>query len=383
MPTYESFLYGNGLYGIPASSTLGSGGAQSLHAHLYRADVNNVLLEDLSEWFVGGLVDFNLDRDIRTTAQLTLRSPGFALVNPYTDFLAPFVHFVDSHGTDYGHAQLGLFALRVPPATYEQNSVVGTFAGEDVTSLLLGSAYTDTDNVASTRTITEEVIETCGEAGLTRVTVPSSVRTYGANRSFPAGTTRLDKINAAADLVAWYHPYASLDGRVVIPGLYRQPSARNPVAHWTADDLVRPIEVQPVDQVPRNVVVVVKDNPSGPQLTGLARNDDPASPSSTVATEQERVRVERVSDAQTQADVDALAARLLAEERLRYRTANWAVYSPPVLEAFDVVTFALEGELAPLAGTWACRSWQYGFTPDDALLVMTGSQTMDESGAVL
>jgi hypothetical protein len=67
----------------------GSGGGITISAEVYRCDIDNVQQEDLSDYFIGGEIDMNVDRDIKLAARLTLREPS--RVTPYVDYLAPYI----------------------------------------------------------------------------------------------------------------------------------------------------------------------------------------------------------------------------------------------------------------------------------------------------
>jgi len=370
------FIYIEPAFGI------GRGGVQRVHAHLWRATIDNVLVEDISDLLLNGRVEFSLDRDVAGQANFSIRDAS--RINPYTDYLAPFIHlsYDDTRG-DTGHTQLGLYSLRVPPGEADKLKYTGEIIGDDLTSVLLAAAYTNSTTVAATTVLRTEMIGAILNGGISRTSFPDSTETPSAAFTFPPGTTRLEKVNSISDILGWYRPHATLEGVLSSSGPYVEPADREPIAVWTNEDLIRPIAIQPRDIPPRNIVLVIKDNPSAAPLIGVARNDDPTSPSSTVSTGVDRVRVERVSDLQTQTEVNALARRLLAEERLLYRTARISVWSPPILTAYDAIDLNLTGKISRFSGRWAVRNWGYGFNVSSAFLDVVISQTRNEQGDIL
>src|SRR4051794_30434872 len=90
-----------------------------LSAELWRATIDNELVEDISAYVVSGGVDMNVDRDIKLALNVTLRNPS--IVAPYTDFLAPFIRLTYDDGTDEVYQQIGLYATKVAPGTYSIN----------------------------------------------------------------------------------------------------------------------------------------------------------------------------------------------------------------------------------------------------------------------
>ena len=112
------------------------------------------------------------------------------------------------------------------------------------------------------------------------------------------------------------------------------------------------------------MVLVINDDPTAAPLSSIARNDDPQSPTST-ANKGEIMRREVVSGSTTQAALDALAARLLAESRSYYRTAKLTIlHDPTALLMHQVVQLNLTGEQASLSGKWWVRTADMGFSHD-------------------
>ena len=124
----------------------------------------------------------------------------------------------------------------------------------------------------------------------------------------------------------------------------------------TDDDLMRPVEIQPLDTTVANVVIVVKDNPSAAPLTATRRNDATDSPTSTVNIGT-ITRIESRGDLADQDAVDALADRLLSEGRSFYQTAKLAILPDPrCLIPHQTIDLNLTGKLEILNGRWWVRT---------------------------
>jgi len=348
------------------SEAQGSGGGYQLSVDLFAATIDNQITADLSDVFVAGNVDINLDRAIKLAGSFTLREPS--RVTPYTDYLAPFMRIEYDDDRPDVYQQIGLFATRVPPGTYSLTDAVATFEGSDLTSVMASSVYTDTANNAAAMTYRAAILLAITNAGISRSNIPALADTLGVNHSWKPGVSRLEKANGLLDEIGWYHLGMDLDGKISTPGPSRELRYIEPWRVITDAELLRPIDVQYPGQEIANVVIVINDDASAAPLTAVARNDDPASPTSTVAIGHEIARVEKVTGTTTQAALDATAARLLAESRTYYTTAKLTIlHDPEALRAHQTLELALTGEYAGLSGLWWIRTAKLGLTPNTPL----------------
>lgn len=373
-----------GLHGWETATepqTAVSGGGILLSVELWRATIANALVEDITGYLVDGQIEMNVDRDIKLSASFTLRNPD--VVTPYTDYLAPFIRLTYDDGSDSVYSQLGLYAVTVPPGSYTVEDAVATFTGQDLTRVLATDAYVDADNVASSTNVVTEIIATLAESGITRYTIPATTTTLAAAATFPAGTTRLDKCNQLLAAMGWYHLGMGLDGRVSTPGAVRELRYVEPFATLTDADVWGAVEVTPNDADLANVVIVVNDDPNAAPLTATARNDDASSPTSTSAIGREIYRVVRVQGETTQAALNALAARYLAESRTYYRVAKLRIApNPNALRPHQTVDLNLTGKLEGLSGRWWVRTAKMGLTPQSAPVELELNQISDDLNGV-
>ena len=356
--------------------------AFTLSVDLFRATIDNRLVEDLSDLFIGGSIDLNVDRPVKLAASFTLRDPD--RVTPYRDYLAPFVRKEFDDGSADAYQQCGLFAVKTPPGTYSLDNAIATFEGADLTGVLATDVYTAPSDSDAGTTYRGQIQGTISNGGISRHNIPATSLTLPSDVSWPVGTTRLEKANALLDQLGWYHLCMDLDGKVSTPGPPQNLASMEPWRTLTDDDLLRPIEVQPSGQEIANVVVVINDNATAAPLYATARNDDPASPTSTVSIGRELARIERVSGPTTQAALDATAARLLAEGRTYYRTAKLALFhDPTALVPHQVVQLTLTGTYAGLSGKWWIRTARLGLTPDQPLELEINQVTDDVNGVTV
>lgn len=362
----------------------GSGGGYTLSVDLFRATIDNAILEDVSDLFVAGSVDLNVDRAIKLAATFTLRDPD--RVTPYTDYLAPFVRIEYDDDRPDVYRQAGLFAITVPPGTYSPDDAVATFQGADPTAVMATSVYTVTNNAVAGANYRTTVVGAITAAGISRYNIPTTAFTLPTAQSWKPGTSRLTKANGLLEQVGWYHLGTDLDGKVSTPGPSRNLSSIEPWRTITDADLLRPVDVQPGSAPVYNVIVVVNDDATAAPLTSVARNDDPSSPTSTVAIGREIAPPEpiKVTGSTTQAALDALAARYLAEARTYYRTAKLTLFhDPDALRAHQTVELDLTGDSAGLNGLWWVRTARLGLTPNAPLELEINAITDDVNGVTV
>jgi hypothetical protein len=334
-----------------------------LSAELWRATIDNDLVEDISAYVVSGAVDMNVDRDIKLALNVTLRNPS--MVEPYTDFLAPFIRLTYDDGTDEVYQQVGLYATKVAPGQFTVTDAVGTVQGDDLTSVLASYYYANgSTNVAGGNYATY-IRLACSNGGIDRTNIPDTTQTLPADQSFEIGASRLEKINTYLDQLGWYHLGMDLDGKVSTPGPPQDLASKEPWRTLTDEDVMSVIDVTPSGVPIANVVMVVNDDATAAPLHSTARNDDPSSPTSTVAIGRPIMRVVKVTGSTTQAALDASAARYLAEGRTQYRTCKLTIlHDPTALALHQTVRLALTGEQEAFSGLWWVRTASVGFTPD-------------------
>lgn len=359
--------------------TIVDGGGITMSVELWRATVDNALVEDISEYLVDGAVDLNLDRDIKLAASFTLRNPS--VVTPYTDYLAPFIRLEFDDGADDVYQQVGLYATKVAPGRYTVEDSVATYEGMDLTSLLATAYFTDVNSIAASANYvsgTNGIIETITGAGITRYNIPATTSTTATAQSFKIGSSRLEKANILLSQLGWYHLAMDLDGKISTPGAPQNLLSMEPWRELTDSDMLTPPDVQPTGIEIANVVLVINDDPASAPLSSTATNTDPQSPTSTVSIGRSIMRLVTVQGSTTQAALDALAARILAESRTYYRTCKVTIlHDPTALVPHQTVRLTLTGEMESLSGLWWIRTASIGFTPDKPTVLELNQVTSD------
>lgn len=357
-------FYGAGIYGLDVyGHRIGEGGSIVVDWELWRATIDNQLVENISDIFTGGNVSLNHDRAIKHQAAIHVSDQG--RITPYVDYLAVFLNRRYGDGTTWQRDQIGLYTTKVPPGTHTVERSEALFTGHDLTDMLARHAFTDAYNVAASTNYVDAVTTIMALAGITRHNIVATTQETAAAISFAVGTTYLDACNTLLEAIGYYHLAMDPDGRMV-----SRPTSdivyTEPYRTVTADDLMEPVVTQPTDTTVANVVIVVQDNFNAESLTATVRNDDEDSPTST-ANLGVITRVEKRSDLADQDAVDALASRLLSEGRTFYQVAATRLLpDPAVLIPHQTIQLNGTGSLTPLNGRWWVRTATVGFTPETA-----------------
>lgn len=367
--TYGSGAYGAGLYGgtglIPGTTIPGAGGGITVWYELWRATIDNQLVEDISDilTFAGSGVSLNHDRAI--TSQATFNVKDVARVDPYVDFLAVFQNREYDDTGIVERDQLGLFTTPVPTGTRTIERAEGVYTGHDLTAILARYAFTDTYNIPQGRNRVEAVIDILEMAGITRHEIEPTAQTFDTAVTFTLGTTYLDACNTILEGIGYYHLAATIDGRLTsIPS--RDVRYIEPYRTVTDDDLMREVYTQTTDTTVANIIIVIQDNAAEPPLWAIRRNDEIDSPTSTVSIGP-KTRTETRSNLADQAAVNALADRLLSEGRTFYQVASvQTLPDPRVLNPRQTIDLDLTGKLEIFNGRWRVRTATIGFSPEQA-----------------
>ena len=127
----------------------GAGGGMTTWFELWRATIDNELVENITWALDGGNVDMNRDRTVTTQATFNLRDA--AIVSPYTDFLAVFGTRHTTMGAILIVANSGCSPSESPPAPAPKQADA-VYTGYDITSMLSRRTFDDVHNISAGRT---------------------------------------------------------------------------------------------------------------------------------------------------------------------------------------------------------------------------------------
>jgi hypothetical protein len=100
------------------------------------------------------------------------------------------------------------------------------------------------------------------------------------------------------------------------------------------------------------------------RIEAIARNDDPASPTSTVSLGMEIVRVEKPNGIETQAQAEEQARNLLQASLSRYRKITLSTVPDPRRSLYELYALDVRRRNTVLVdGTWLAEGWELPFGP--------------------
>lgn len=347
-------------------------------AEYWIATRDNVLVQDITDYVQGGSINFNVNREVRRQGSLDFwRDDVSALdIRPYRDYLAPFIVLTTDDG-DPVRTQIGLYALRSPNTSRRSTVSLSTFPLNDLTYELKQAGFAAPYTMTGGELYTDEVIEAIEANGLTRHVIPLSSETVPADRTFwGADQSYLSVVNAGLQASGAYSAFTDGEGRIASAPLLPLTSVE-PLMTVTNDDIEGDVEDTPPDRDPVNVVVVYVDRPNEPILVSEARNDDPASPTSTVSLGRVSQRTEKLTDVGSQAALDAIALSLLQEGRSYYETAKLDLLPNPAFGGRDVLNLQFSGNLEVYNGLWWVRTWTMGLTIRRPTITVEINRTTD------
>lgn len=334
---------------------------------LYRCNKRGEKLDELTELLVDGRVNFDHDREIKQTLDFTLRSA--VSLGAYTDHVRLYatINFDDDRETITRSA--GVYAITLPDVTGYWEHAEAHYEAADLTIHLARSGFRKTHNIAAGTNYRTAIVAIITAAGFDadRIDITATSRTLSKATSFPIGMSRLEAVNHLLEAIGYYTLAADRDGTLTSEPIKRLRST-HPVRTYYEWDLLKPIEERPIQTTIANVVVVKRESGSAGVIAGIAVNDDPASPTSTVNV-GEIMRVVTDAHIEDQADAEALAQQYLDEGDSYYRSLKLMVAPEPrigVRHTIDLSYHAPSGVC--YCGRYWVRQWSFGLQPATAPL---------------
>jgi hypothetical protein len=344
-----------------------------------RASKTNDLLEDLSRNMVEGIVEWNADRKDSSalTAQFTLDKPN--LISYLSDYLAPFLKLEYEDGREPIEMQVGLFSVDIPDMRSRPDRHRESLNGRDLTWDIKNTALQDTLNIPNNTPLMTVITDLIEDAGVTYYTLPTSAEVITPARSFYPVFDHLEVANLLLEGGGFLHLHTGLDGRVTTREILDL-ADRSPVLTITNQDPIGDVEVLKTTTSLANVVVIYKENPKGAPIVGIARNDDPSSPTSTV-NGRTILRREAVSTVTSQARAEQIARARLREARSFYQVLRVSLLPGGWMGPFEVIDSEIVTAVGKdLRGRYHCRTWKVGFTPRSASIVTEMNRMVKFSG---
>ena len=350
-------------------------GAIQVWSEVWRADRQGQLLEDISEYVLDGIVDFDRNRAI--TMGLRISFSRGDILQEFVDFIAPFLFIEYADGTVIS-SQLGLYGFEIPDKEVWPEGTPLFIEGKDLTWLLSLAATRTTYTIPKNQRYTDSLaalLETCG---IFYYDLPTETRKWQYKLSFPPTTNKLEIAYHITSAMGWYPIYPRLNGKLTSNPIVLVKDM-NPFATYTEDELLTAPRVRPVQRAMPNVIIVTKDNPTGVPIIRTRINDDVDSPTSTVNTGVEITYVVNNPDFESSNEVGLLADMLREQFKSVYNTIEFEVLPDPTLEGMQAVELIYATDEDDLTGKYAVQAWSLALN-EQAVLRMTVSQVIKGVG---
>lgn len=353
-------------------------GAVSVTTQLYRANRNGTLLEDLSELATIGSGKITHSIDAEPKLSLALDLPKKAGVRSFADWLVPILTCRWADGT-VETGWMGQYVIVPGPLTHDSGSSRGSIEARDATYLLKLATYPRGKNFAAGLLYTDVITEVLESVGFTRIAIPPSDKVLPSRFNVKPGVSKLEVVNKLLEAIGYYSLSADLLGYLVSKPIPASLVNEEPAASYGPDDLTAdPIREDPDMDRFCNVVVVRRIQSGKSTIYAVARNDNPASQSSTVALaggpeagfKVEYTRTIDDNDIINDDAAQAIADGYLAEGQSFYRRLTIKTYPTPDLGLHDVVSLNVsnpDGEIS--AGSWLRQGWEVGFSAASASVI--------------
>lgn len=354
----------------------GFGGSYVTSARIFRADRDGNLLEEISEAFIQGEVSANEDNE-GAMWSFTGEFTDPINLEPYVDFVAPFLRIeyangkIVDDGSGYG-VQMGLYVVVPPRKTVTSTESTYQMDGRDMLWLLSRARYAGVEVEPIGGVITDRVGQRLSALGFNRYVIQKSSRRTGRARTFDVASSGVDVCNDLLSAITFYGLTPDRLGRFtsyqVLDLMLRQPNA----IMLGGDDgaVLEPYDVEPETEI-FNRVTVYKDNKDNP-FNFTADNNDPSSPTRISRIGLHALPPVSFSEAETQADVEAEARRLLQEHSSVMLNATLRTMPQPWHNLREVYYLHLkqrDGKSVREAyGRYWCKGFTINFSQTDATM---------------
>lgn len=304
---------------------------------------------ELSGVFKDGSISASISRTIKTQAQFTYIGDDLS----DGDFIQ--ISVILDNG--YEQEEIVLATLRAYYTGKTKNEK--NFTCYSLAKILDSGRYHQPFSVAESKDPFDYVEQILSTVKLKTAYRPTEKNTIRVSKSFlPEDYSKLDIINELLDNAGYLALDTNEYGLVIFRETTSTPRYSSIVFSEGEASIVRPSTEEEHDwSEVANVVIVTCENADDKVLRAIAINDSPTDETSTMFR-GEVVRVESMSDADSQQVVEDKAKALLAEEQSKLTAVTFEhAYRP--IHLFDHVSIDLEG----VSGVYTVQSYEISLTP--------------------
>lgn len=337
---------------------------------LFLADRDNNIGEELSTEGIDGTVSLDLD-GLVSKWELSVGLKTYRRTLPFNEFIAPFLELVAQDGTSQ-LSQLGLYVAVPSDQTHRYSGTQSTIEGRDLCWLLDADISTEPITMALGANIINDAISDLSDGGYTRFNIPLSSQTSLKAVTWPAGTSRLKRVNERFLMASYYTVVPDRTGSLfTTPYLDVATSQPDVTYDDSYETILLPVINDEQDySLMCNRVVVIGTDPAAAPIVSIKENLDPASPVSygNLLNGDGLVigRREEKPELQTQAAADAYAVELLRNGAAFFRRLTVYTLPDPERNPRDVYAFDVENPDGVVAdGKWLCSGYTVRMSSKD------------------
>lgn len=356
---------------IPLRQGAGRPGVTRVSPELWLATQDNQMIEDITGKALTGKASTNIHNQIK--GALTLSMHGADAIRPYADIVAPFLALTHGSGETERH-QLGLYIVTPPKRTHREQVTIASLEGRDLTWILDNDYPLEPYSIAVGTNYVAEAASIISSYGL-RIAIPSSTLTAPAAVTWMADKSWLTIVNDLLNAAGYYTLWADRFG-VLKSQPYFELASKEPAMQLYSGEggiVSGAIEQEGVYDTVANRVIVFKDDPTGTPIREEAINQNPVSPSSTVALGRTITRIIKPTELASSAVAEAMALQALEEGSSFTNKLKITTYPRPerdLHETFDLAIYNAEG--LPIGfGLWWCDGYEQSFAPNLASTVFS------------
>ena len=398
-----------------------------ISSRMFRCTYDNQRIEEITQYMLSGTVTADPGRDVTWTLDAEITPEGWDQLQPYRDWVAPFLRVEYPDGT-VREGQLGLYLVLDSPQRNDEITGAVQLEAMDALWLLnsqgLGQPFVgrkgDRKRDAVKRLLDYAVLTETGR-GNDLYTIPRLDRdnpreeaSFQKHIEWPSNTSRLQVINDILKGAGAYPLWATRTGRLTTRERGRETLSQRAALRTYYANLPDGVRLRNGQEAPgglsgevvgtvvttprsvdlANEIVIVGNDPE-PETesnSGQRKKGGKHRISHPVNKRSKDVAAGRKSRATRRypvLDDDATAARVakaLAEElSSRNVTASVSVLPDPSLdlihETVNLLIYRPDGRKVA-NGQYAVHSVRYGFTPDDGLMELELGRIDDASDAV-
>lgn len=368
-------------------------------ASLYKVTRTNTRIAELSATILSGKASWDSTRATPMALDLTIRDQD--AIDPYTDFIAPFLTVSYEDGFSVTE-QVGLYSVAPFSVEHFEHYHEAKLDGRDLTWLLDDDHLEDGYNLDAGSNIIATVAALLEAADLTRINITPSTKTLPEARSWKVGTSRRQVIDDLLVSIGYVKLYFDRTGIACSSPYVSIKTPRPSVTYTTAAPtttyeyewfgtggfgegpfggpnvtahvsqrvrVLNSVHIDPLVTDVCNKVTVVKDNANEDPIVVTVRNTNPSS--QTSITNTGRVISKTIRDSQVIDEASALTMALKELEEgatINHRLSLTTTLDPTrnMHEHYALNVVNAHGQ-AVAVGNFACTGWVLGFTPSDVM----------------